>query len=200
VASTDKPSGKSILAAASKAVPSEHPAAAAGTQLQRQDAIEVIEELEELLPGDEPVIERVRQVILASSYSGPMPPPALFKQYGEVVADAPERILRVFEADSKHVNKLQESALSAQIAENRRIHWMAFTLILCLFAISIYFANAKQEVLAGLVFTTGLAGAIVQLFQTRKSVKPHEPTEPGESAEEDDDEGQAKRPRKRRKR
>lgn len=43
-------------------------------------------------------------------------------KYGEVIPDAPERILRVFEEDSRHARDIAVAALNAQKADNKRAH------------------------------------------------------------------------------
>ena len=124
---------------------------------------EVVEQLVELAPSLPR--ERVAR-ILSQSYSGPLPHPDLFKGYGEVIENAPERILRVFEADSVHVRDMQRSALAAQREDNRRVHWMAFALIAGGFAISYVFAKMNKDSLAGIVLATTLVGSISGLIKT----------------------------------
>ena len=86
-------------------------------------------EISDILPGQVPVSERVRELARGELYHGPIPHPDIFRGYGEVVPDAPERILRVFEQDSAHARDIQNSALRLQWEDNRRIHWMAYSLI-----------------------------------------------------------------------
>lgn len=102
-------------------------------------------------------------------YSGPLPHPDLFRQYGEVIPDAPERILRVFEDDSRHVREIQRDVLDAQKRDNQRVHWMAYSLILGGFAISLVFALMKEPYLAGTVLGTTLLGTIGGLVNSLRS-------------------------------
>lgn len=55
----------------------------------------------------------VQSVVNHTSFTGPIPHPEIFREYGEIIPDAPERILRVFEDDSKHVRDMQINALEA---------------------------------------------------------------------------------------
>ena len=66
-------------------------------------------------PGTAPVAERVRQMVQLSSFKGPIPSPEIFAKYGEVVPGSPERILKVFEEDSRHARDIQMAALQAKI-------------------------------------------------------------------------------------
>lgn len=77
----------------------------------------------EHLFGAAPVQERIRQLTQQSLFhQGPIPHPDIFKQYGEVIADAPERI---FEQDSAHAREMHMAQFQAQKNDNRRVHWMA---------------------------------------------------------------------------
>lgn len=132
---------------------------------------DALTEIAELLPGTAPVPERVRQVIQQSKFQGPIPHPDIFKKYGEVVADAPERILRVFEQDSEHARKIQVAALEAQKSDNRRVHWMAWSLIAGGYVLAGVFAAFDKDVLAGIILTSTLAGTIAGFLQNRKTDK-----------------------------
>lgn len=54
-----------------------------------------------------------RVVATQTHFSGPLPHPDVFRQYGEIVPNAPERILRVFEDDSKYLWEIKMAALAA---------------------------------------------------------------------------------------
>ena len=135
----------------------------------------------DVLPGRGEVAARIRRETRVSTFNGPMPHPEIFRAYGEVVKDAPERILRVFEEDSKHSRDIQMAALNAQRADNRRIQWMAFSLIAGGYAASIFFALIEKPYLAGIVLTTTIVGTVVGFLQGKKS-KPEE-NEPEDTEE-----------------
>jgi uncharacterized membrane protein len=101
-------------------------------------------------------------------FNGPIPHPDIFKKYGEVVPDAPERILRVFEEDSKHSREIQAKALEAQKCDNRRVHWMAWSLIAGGYVMSVVFAMMNKDWLSGIVLTTTIVGTVTGFLQSRK--------------------------------
>lgn len=105
----------------------------------------------------------------SASYSGPLPPPSLFRQYQDILPDAPERILRVFEEDSRHIREIQFAGLNAQREDNRRVHWMAFGLILAGFALSGVFAYLDKDWLAGITLGTTLTGTISGFLSGRSN-------------------------------
>jgi uncharacterized membrane protein len=98
--------------------------------------------------------------LVAAQFSGPIPSPEVFKQYGMVVPDAPERILQVFEKDSEHTREMQKIALQGEIDRDSRGQWMAFIIMIAslgLTAIAIIY----QQNIAGIV--TGLATLFMAL-------------------------------------
>lgn len=134
-----------------------------------------LSKIAEHLPGAMPVQQRVKQVISQQThFQGPIPHPDIFRQYGEVVADAPERILRVFEDDSKHARDIQMAALVAQKADNSRVHWMAWSLIAGGYILSGIFASLGKDTLAGILLASTLTGTITGFLQGRLSTQKQE--------------------------
>lgn len=62
----------------------------------------------------------LKTAIHHAQYSGPIPPASEFAKYKEVIPDAPERILKVFEQDSEHVRHMNEQALVAEVSRDKR--------------------------------------------------------------------------------
>lgn len=59
--------------------------------------------------------ETTTVVSMQQHYSGPLPPAQEFKAYGEVLPDAPERILSMAESEQKHRHKKEMRALNVRI-------------------------------------------------------------------------------------
>lgn len=110
----------------------------------------------------------VQSVVNHTSFAGPIPHPEIFREYGEIIPDAPERILRVFEDDSKHVRDIQVNALEAEKQDNKRVHWMAFCLIISGFVLSAFFAWIDKDWLSGIILATTLGGTITGFLQNKK--------------------------------
>ncbi len=140
-------------------------------------ALEQENEVSTKLDDDQPVTRRMIAAIVESTieqrhFQGPIPHPDIFRQYGEIIPDAPERILRVFEEDSKHAREIRLAALVAQKEDNRRVHWIAFSLISLGYVLSVVFALMKEEWLAGIILTTTIIGTVTGFLQNRKSMHP----------------------------
>lgn len=124
----------------------------------------------EFVPGTTPITGR-RTVTHTEQFNGPIPHPDIFRKYGDVIPDAPERILRVFEEDSRHVREISKAALDAQREDNKRIHWMAYSLIAGGYAMAAFFTYLDKEVLAGIVLSTTIVGTVAGFLQQRGSTK-----------------------------
>lgn len=124
--------------------------------------------VEKLLPEN-----RIAQLIAqTTSYSGPLPHPEIFKGFAEVIPDAPERILKVFEDDSKHARDITTLALTVQRDDNRRAHWMAWSLVISGFILSVVFANMGKDLLAGIALGSTLLGIVTGFLKSRNHDKP----------------------------
>lgn len=145
-------------------------------QLARTQPPNTLAEIgKDVLPGTKPIGERIQSITAQrTTFNGPIPHPEIFRKYGEVVPDAPERILKVFEEDSRHVRDIEVAALNAQKGDNKRVHWMAWSLIIGGYILALTFAYLDKDTLAGLVLTTTLAGTIVGFFQNRQEQKNRE--------------------------
>lgn len=92
-------------------------------------------------------------LVVTASFAGPIPPPEVFQQYGNVVPDAPERILKVFEADSQHTREMQKAALEAEIKRDSRAQWMAFAVMIAalgLTALAVVYGSVPAGIVIGL--------------------------------------------------
>lgn len=100
-----------------------------------------------------PKQEQAQVIATAQGFVGPIPHPEIFRQYGLVVPDAPERILKVFEQDSQHTREMQKAALKAETARDTRAQWMAYTVMMALIgltAFAIRYGNTASGIAVGL--------------------------------------------------
>lgn len=124
--------------------------------------------VDKLLPEN-----RIAQLVAqTTSFSGPLPHPEIFKLYAEVIPDAPERILKVFEDDSKHARDITTLALEVQRDDNRRAHWMAWSLVIAGFILSVVFALKDKDTLAGIALGSTLVAIVTGFLKSRNHDKP----------------------------
>lgn len=127
--------------------------------------------LAERLPGTASPEQRIEQIVSHAHFSGPIPHPEIFRQYKEIIHDAPERILTVFEDDSRAARALPVQAIDAQKEDNRRAHWMAWSLVVLSFGLSLGFALLDKDELAGITLGTTLVAIVTGFLQSRTDNK-----------------------------
>ena len=59
-----------------------------------------------------------------------IPSPEEIAKYKEIMPDLPERIIKQFEEDSKHIRELQKRKQEADIVFDKRSQYMAFIIIM----------------------------------------------------------------------
>lgn len=58
-------------------------------------------------------------VLQQVSFSGPLPPPSILRQYDEVVPGAAERIIKMAEDQSKHRQELENAVIKSDISNSK---------------------------------------------------------------------------------
>jgi uncharacterized membrane protein len=136
----------------------------------------------EVIPPDKPdKPDKQEAVITAQKFEGPIPHPEILRMYGEVVPDAPERILKVFELDSQHTREMQMTALKAETARDIRAQWMAFIIIIAaigLTAFAIKYGNSASAIIASLA-TLFLALRVLFFKKEKEPTKNETNDQPG---------------------
>ena len=94
--------------------------------------------------------------------------PDVLRRYKELVPDAPERVLAVFELNSATERHMSEGALAAQRADNRRRDWLAFTVIIGGMTTSAVLAYLDRPWLSGGALAAIIAYAVVGYLQKPK--------------------------------
>jgi uncharacterized membrane protein len=104
--------------------------------------------------------------------------PEVVRKYAELVPDAPERILAVFEKNAEAERNLRQAQLDAnkeinqfQHSDNRRRDWMVFIIILSAIGASALFAFVGLEWLSGATLL-GLAAWVVKGYLMKEKNKP----------------------------
>ena len=126
-------------------------------------------------PGHSQVFTQTQQVTTIFD-------PDVLRKYSELVPDAPERVLAVFEKNSDTERALQEAliaqqkatsamqadALNYQAADNKRRDWMAFGIIIAGLVASGVFAYLKTEWLSGVTLVAIIGYAVAGYLQKNK--------------------------------
>ena len=121
-------------------------------------------------------IEHTQRVEQHMQYAGPIPPPEIFKKYGEIIPTAPERILRVFEQDSEHTRQMQKLALTGEINRDKRAQWMAFGIMIVALGVTMVVIILGKNITAGIITSLGTLFLALRVLFIGKKEEPKEPS------------------------
>ena len=109
-------------------------------------------------------------VMHEESFSGPIPPPSILKQYEEMHAGSADRILKMAEKQSEHRMELEKKAIGGQVDQSKRGQIFGFVIvflfIIAAFAFA-YFFDMKEFAAKFLTWTMVI---IVGLFISGKVI------------------------------
>lgn len=124
----------------------------------------------------EPRLEPTFRAMALMYHQGPLPPPQQLREYGDVIKDGPERILRMAEISQQHAQTMQWTGLQRSFNEARLGQIFGFTLGLVGLVGGIWLAATGQPV-AGTAIVTGCLVGLVTVFVTGRSAPPTEKSE-----------------------
>lgn len=117
-----------------------------------------------------------QMVVSSSTWSGPIPPPAVLEKMNEVIPGSAERILRMAEEQAAHRRSLETLAVSAQLKQGARGQLFALALGLAALISAVTLAYIGSHYVAGVVATIGL-GTLAVAFITGKHKEQQSRTE-----------------------
>ncbi|UXE39494.1 DUF2335 domain-containing protein [Raoultella ornithinolytica] len=142
---------------------------------------ELAEEIEGELVENPAVLERllerpqIKMLISQSSFRGPIPPPAMLREYNEIVKDGAEQIMTRSEKEQAHRHGLQNKTVTGNIDKDKRGQWMAFIITVLILVIATIFAWKGNTVFAGTLITIDLIGLASVFIMGRTSSPQRKP-------------------------
>jgi uncharacterized membrane protein len=106
-------------------------------------------------------------VEMRQTFSGPLPRPADFNAYKEVLSNAPERILLMAEKQQQHRIDSEERIIKADIRESIFGQVFAVLLVVLFLAAAVYLGINGHDWLAGIVAT--LSATISAIFYLKST-------------------------------
>lgn len=128
-------------------------------KLQCDDEAEEI--LDSLPERERKTIERY---MIRQSYSGPLPPPHLLKQFDDVEPGTAKTIIDNFVAESEHRRNLENKSLDYSARDVKMGAWFGFILGLVGLLGGFLILLLTDHVLAGSILSGGSVVALVALF------------------------------------
>ncbi|PWB34680.1 DUF2335 domain-containing protein [Pseudomonas sp. SDI] len=134
----------------------------------------------------EGVIEREKRqtAVVAKSFQGPLPPPALLQEYDAVVPGLAKEIVQWTTSQTAHRQGIEDRAMSI---DEKMSTWYVvevllgqlFALIIALTVIGavVYLATQGREVAAGVLGTVGFGGIVAAFITGRRKRTPSESNE-----------------------
>ena len=95
------------------------------------------------------------------TFRGPLPAPEDFKAYGEMIPNAPERILSMTEQLVLHHIHTEESIVKSGLVESRRGQWMGYSIVLILIGISTLLVSYGHDWVAEAMMTAAIGLSVI---------------------------------------
>ncbi len=106
--------------------------------------------------------------VVAAQFKGPLPHPAIMSQYGQLIENAPERIMKVFEENAAHVREMEKAALVAEASSDKRSQWMAFTVLMSVIGIIAYALYSGNVFFVGVSAVAFIGTAVAFIYGKKK--------------------------------
>ncbi len=136
--------------------------AVADDEEEAEEVIDVNEVLAKLAPEQRTIIIKAFMAMKSErSFRGPLPAPEDFKAYGEVIENAPERILSMTEQQVKHRINTEDSIVKSGLSESRRGQWMGYSIVLVLILLAALLAMKGHDWVAGAMMTAAIGLAVI---------------------------------------
>ncbi|MCY4153610.1 MAG: DUF2335 domain-containing protein [Aestuariivita sp.] len=94
----------------------------------------------------------------ASSFRGPIPPPALFEEYEKIQSGMADRIMKMAEGETLHRHSWEMSVLDAQKADIKRATYLGFVIVILSLGVAGFCAFIDQQLVAIAALSMPLGG------------------------------------------
>lgn len=101
-----------------------------------------------------------------AQYTGPIPPPQMLTEYGKIVPDFPERIIKRFEEEGNHRARMEQEAWAFQ----RRGQWMALSVAIFAMLSALILTLSNHDTV-GAIMGGGTVLGLVSVFITGRITK-----------------------------
>ena len=105
--------------------------------------------------------EHVRvAVVEAASFSGPLPPPAMYSEYERALPGSAERILAMAEKEQNHRIAWEETALGTSVRETKLGQWFGFAIAVACIGAAMFLAVNEHDVVAVIALGISAVGLV----------------------------------------
>jgi uncharacterized membrane protein len=142
-------------------------------------AVEVVDQVTPLIQSlpKEKQVEVRRIVTTAMSFQGPLPPPEILAQYGEIIPHGAERLMVLLEKQTDHRISIESRLVEARVSTTSNGQRIAAGLSVFFGLVAAFLGYTGHDILAGSIGVTTIVGLAV-VFVLGK--EPGRKTLPGE--------------------
>ncbi|WP_444878207.1 DUF2335 domain-containing protein [Citrobacter koseri] len=109
-----------------------------------------------------------------TSFSGPLPPPEIIRDYDKILPGGAERIFAMAEKEQAHRHNIDSTAVNGAISKDKRGQWMGFSIAVIILAIASVFAWRGNTTFAGTLIAIDLLGLVSVFVLGRRLPKSEE--------------------------
>ena len=111
--------------------------------------------------------DEVRRVVLqAASFSGPLPPSPMFREYEDVLAGAGDRIIGMAETQATHRQEWEKTALRSAQTGLARGQWLGFAISVAALGAATYLAMQGLLAMPIIFGGAGVIGLVANFINT----------------------------------
>lgn len=137
-----------------------------------EDITDINEVLETLEPEQRSkIVSAFMALETEHSFRGPLPAPEDFKAYGDVIPNAPERILSMMERQVEHRISTERNIVTSGLKESIRGQWMGYSIVVILIGLSTLLALCGHDLTAGGMVAAAIALAVVFVLKQNPHIK-----------------------------
>ncbi len=113
--------------------------------------------------------ENVRIALIESgSFSGPLPPPSMLREYDLALPGTTERLLRMLEKEQAHRIEWETKALASEIRQEQYGQWFGLVVVVLCIVGAIYLATNGQTIVASILAGTSALGLARHFIQGKR--------------------------------
>jgi len=112
-----------------------------------------------------------QQQAVIHQFSGPIPPPAVLREYNLILPDAANRIIKMAEDEAGHRRRIEYKALTGDIWEGRIGQFLAFLIGIFTIGCGTYSAINGAELAGGIIGVGGVGSLVAAFIWGRKKPK-----------------------------
>ena len=119
------------------------------------------------LPAEERA--EYRRMVSQTMFSGPLPPPALYAHYEDVLPGAAERILALTEREQAHRHRFETDALHAEVRYSNLGMWLGAGVLTFVLIAACFCAYIGRGEVAIAIAGLGVAGVVSAFIRGKES-------------------------------